>query len=103
MSPHLWPGGRGRRICAGRGRRLEAIVASAPGDPQAIFGRVDSAGLLVEADPMLTELQNDAGAAVGARLALPQLAAVVRLVRKLGIAVSRPAIVAARDHDLELW
>jgi len=88
---------------AWRARRLERIVASAPGDPKAAFGRIDSVGRLVEADVMLTELQADSGSMVGAMLALPQLAAVARLVRRLGISVSRLAVVAARDYDLELW
>ncbi|HEV2043361.1 MAG TPA: HAMP domain-containing sensor histidine kinase, partial [Sphingomicrobium sp.] len=56
-----------------------------------------------EADAMLTDLQLEAGSLVGDRLALPQLAAIARMARKLGIGVARPAIVAARDHDLELW
>ena len=60
-------------------------------------------GRLVEADPLLADLQAAAGSDVGAKLALPQLAAVARLVRKLGISVSRPAIVGARDHDIEMW
>src|SRR5215213_7438328 len=67
------------------------------------MGRVDALGRLVEADPMLADLQAEAGSEVGAKLALPQLAAVARLVRKLGISVSRPAVVAARDHDVEMW
>jgi signal transduction histidine kinase len=67
------------------------------------MGRVDALGRLVEADPMLAELQVDAGSELGAKLALPQLGAVARLVRKLGISVSRPAVVAARDHDVEMW
>jgi len=52
---------------------------------------------------MLLDLQLEAGSELGGKLALPQLAAVARLVRKLGIAVSRPAIVAGRDHDVEMW
>ena len=52
---------------------------------------------------MLGDLQIEAGSSVGERLALPQLAAVARLARKLGIGIARPAVVAARDHDLELW
>ena len=52
---------------------------------------------------MLGRLQNEAGAEVGQRLMLPQLAAVARLVRKLGIAVARPAMVAGRNYDVELW
>ena len=78
-------------------------MASAPDNGQPITARVDAIGRLVEADPMLAGLQADAGSEVGAKLALPQLAAVARLVRKLGISVSRPAIVAARDHDIEMW
>jgi signal transduction histidine kinase len=78
-------------------------MASAADNGTPVMGRVDAAGRLVEADPMLADLQAEAGSSIGARLALPQLAAIARLVRKLGITVSRPAIVAARDHDLELW
>jgi nitrogen-specific signal transduction histidine kinase len=68
-----------------------------------VTGRIDSIGRLIEADAMLLDLQIEAGSELGGKLALPQLAAVARLVRKLGIAVSRPAIVAARDHDVEMW
>jgi len=77
-------------------------VASAAGN-ESVTGRIDSAGRLVAADAMLTDLQLEAGSSLGDRLALPQLAAVARLARKLGVGVARPAIVAARDHDLELW
>ena len=78
-------------------------MASAPDTPPPIMGRVDAIGRLVEADPMLADLQAEAGSEIGAKLALPQLAAVARLVRKLGISVSRPAVVAGRDHDVEMW
>jgi two-component sensor histidine kinase len=78
-------------------------MASAADLPQPVLGRVDGVGRLVEADQALADLQVEAGSAIGAKLALPQLAAVARLVRKLGISVSRPAIVAARDHDVEMW
>ena len=77
-------------------------MASAAGNEN-VTGRIDSAGRLVEADAMLIDLQLEAGSSVGDRLALPQLAAVARLARKLGVGIARPAIVAARDHDLELW
>jgi signal transduction histidine kinase len=36
-------------------------------------------------------------------LALPQIAAVAQLARKLRTAVSRPALAASTDHDIELW
>ena len=78
-------------------------MASIPQTPPPMTARVDALGHLVEADPMLAELQVEAGSALGAKLALPQLAAVARLVRKLGISVSRPAIVGGRDYDLEMW
>ena len=77
-------------------------MASAAGN-ESVTGRIDSAGRLIEADAMLTDLQLEAGSALGERLALPQLAAVARLARKLGVGIARPAVVAARDHDLELW
>src|SRR5262245_5011179 len=78
-------------------------MASAPETPPPVMGRVDAVGRLVEADPTLAELQVEAGSAIGAKLALPQLPAVARLVRKLNISVSRPAVVAGRDHDVEMW
>ncbi|MCY7271974.1 MAG: HAMP domain-containing histidine kinase [Sphingomonas bacterium] len=77
-------------------------MASAAGN-ESVTGRIDSSGRLIEADAMLSDLQLEAGSSVGDRLALPQLAAVARLARKLGVGIARPAVVAARDHDLELW
>ncbi|MCL6682400.1 sensor histidine kinase [Sphingomonas alba] len=78
-------------------------MASAAQTPPPVTGRVDALGRLVEADTLLLDLQLEAGSELGGKLALPQLAAVARLVRKLGIAVSRPAVVAGQDHDVEMW
>lgn len=78
-------------------------MASAPADGPPVQGRVDKAGRLISADPELEALQRDAGSALGQALALPQVAAVTQLARKLGIAVARPAIAASIDHDVELW
>lgn len=66
-------------------------------------GLVDARGRLVSADSLLARLQEEAGSAIGASLAVPQLAAIARLVRKLGIAVSRPALAGSRHADLDLW
>jgi hypothetical protein len=77
-------------------------MASAPSEPRAIIGRVDKAGRLVAADPELEALQREAGSSLGQMLALPQVAAVAQLARKLGIAVVRPALAASTDHDIEL-
>jgi anti-sigma regulatory factor (Ser/Thr protein kinase) len=78
-------------------------MASAPSEPRPVLGRLDRSGRLIAADPELEELQRDAGSAVGQELALPQVAAVAQLARKLGTSVGRPAIAAAADHDIELW
>ena len=68
-----------------------------------MLGRLDSSGRLVSADPQLEALQREAGSALGEPLALPQIAAVAQLARSLRTAVSRPAIAASTDHDIELW
>ena len=78
-------------------------MASVPSEPRAVRGRVDKAGRLIVAEPELEALQRDAGSALGKTLALPQIAAVVHLARKLGIPVARPAIAGTVEHDLELW
>lgn len=77
-------------------------MATAPSEPRRVLGRVDAAGRLIAADAELEALQREAGSAIGDTLALPQIAAVAQLARKLGITVSRPAIAAASDHDVEL-
>jgi signal transduction histidine kinase len=68
-----------------------------------VTGRVDREGRLTQADPALLRLQQDAGSALGAPLALPQLAAVARSAMKLGVPLSRSVIAASADHDLDLW
>lgn len=78
-------------------------MASAPSEPKPILGRVDAAGRLVAADPELAALQIEAGSHVGSLLALPQIAAIARLSRKLGIPVARRAIAAGIEHDVDLW
>ena len=78
-------------------------MASAPSDPRPVLGRVDRAGRLIAADPELATLQMEAGSSIGATLALPQVAAVARLARKLGIPVSRPAVAAGANHNVDLW
>ncbi|MEA3081884.1 MAG: hypothetical protein QOD54_1552 [Sphingomonadales bacterium] len=80
-----------------------ASVASAPSEPRPVFGRIDHAGRLVAADPELESLQREAGSALGQPLALPQIAAIAELARKLRTPVSRPALAASTDHDIELW
>jgi signal transduction histidine kinase len=78
-------------------------MASAPSEPRPVSGRLDKAGRLVAADPELETLQRQAGSGLGQELALPQVAAVARLARNLRIPVSRPAVAASIDHDIDLW
>lgn len=68
-----------------------------------VHGRLDGDMRLVEADPALEGLHIRAGGAPGGVLAVPQIASVARLARRLGIVVSRGVIAADGDADLELW
>ena len=82
-------------------------MASAPSEPRPVLGRLDKAGRLVAADPELEALQREAGSALGQTLALPQVAAVAQLARKLGTAglaagdrrVDRPRHRAVGSRD----
>ena len=78
-------------------------MASVPSEPHPVIGRLDRSGRLIAADPELETLQREAGSEIGQMLALPQVAAVAQLARKLGTQVGRPAIAASADHDIELW
>jgi signal transduction histidine kinase len=68
-----------------------------------IRGLVEADDRLIAADPPLAALNVRAGGATGGPLAVPQLSGLVRLVRRLGIVVSRGVYTADGDHDLDLW
>ncbi|MGP2408009.1 hypothetical protein ACTUM1_15835, partial [Listeria monocytogenes] len=51
----------------------------------------------------LNDLNRRAGGAIGAPIAVPQLATLARLAKRLGILVSRSVIAADGDQDVELW
>jgi signal transduction histidine kinase len=68
-----------------------------------VLGRLDRGGRLVSADKELEALQREAGSALGQPLALPQIAAIAELARKLRTPVARPALAASTEHDIELW
>jgi signal transduction histidine kinase len=72
-------------------------------EARAVAGRVDSEGRLVSGDPALLALHRRAGGKDGGVLAVPQIAALARLARRLGIPISRAAIAADGDRDLDLW
>ncbi|CAA9532357.1 MAG: hypothetical protein AVDCRST_MAG31-2480 [uncultured Sphingomonas sp.] len=71
--------------------------------PEPVGGIVDADGRLTAADPRLEQLQREAGSELGRPLAVPQLAFIARLARKLGVTISRPALAAAAEVDLDLW
>jgi len=78
-------------------------MASVPSDPKSVLGRVDRDGRLVAADPELERLQVEAGSSIGAALALPQLAALVRIAQQLKIPISRRILAAGREQDVDMW
>jgi signal transduction histidine kinase len=78
-------------------------MASVPSEPRPVLGRLDRSGRLIAADPALEELQREAGSELGQLLALPQVAAVAQLARKLRTPVGRPAVAASAENDIELW
>ncbi len=77
-------------------------MAGARSESGTVAGRLDSHGRLAAADPQLLALQREAGSNLGGLLALPGIAEVAGLARKLGVPVSRPAVAARFDHDVEL-
>lgn len=60
-------------------------------------------GELASADPRILALHKSAGGAPGGKLAVPGIAAVVALSRRLGVTVARPALVAEGERVLDLW
>ena len=70
---------------------------------RAIRGRLDGDFRLVEAEPRLAQLQRAAGGEEDGALAIPQIASLARLSRRLGITISRAAVAAEGDNDLDLW
>lgn len=58
---------------------------------------------MISADSALEQLQREAGSDLGEPLAIAQIALVAQLARKLGTSVTRPAMAASNDQDIELW
>jgi signal transduction histidine kinase len=69
----------------------------------AVRGRLDAEGRLVEAEPRLMALHRAAGGEEVGPLAVPQIASLARLARRLGIVISRAAVAAEGEADLDLW
>lgn len=70
--------------------------------PMAI-GRIGRDGRLVDAEARLSDLNSRAGGRMGEPLAIPPIAAIVRLAQRLGIPMSRGVVAADGEDDLDLW
>ena len=73
------------------------------GDAAIAHAELTGDGVLVSADAALLALNMRAGGMVGAPIAVPQLATIVRLARRLEVAVSRRVVIADDEVDLDLW
>lgn len=72
-------------------------------DIASFAARLDGDDRLVEADDGFAGINARAGGAAGQPVAVPQVAALVRLARRLRILVSRAVTIADGDRDLECW
>ncbi|WP_076071066.1 sensor histidine kinase [Sphingomonas montana] len=79
------------------------MMAGGPSMRTPIHGLVDREERLASADLPLATLNVRAGGRTGGKLVVPQLAGLVRLVRRLGVVVSRGVTIADGDRDLDLW
>ena len=77
-------------------------MATAPSNQPPVRGRLDGQDRLISADPQLVVLQTEAGSHIGSELALPQILAIARLARKLGVPIYRNAMAASAENDVEL-
>ncbi|PAX09332.1 sensor histidine kinase [Sphingomonas lenta] len=66
-------------------------------------GLVDADGRLAEAEDALLGLVMRAGGGLGRPVAVPQLATLARLARRLQVPIARSVTVADRDADIELF
>ncbi len=66
-------------------------------------GVIDADGRLSQADDALLGLVMRAGGGLGQPVAVPQLATLARLARRLRVPIARGVLVADRDADIELF
>ncbi|MCW2412617.1 MULTISPECIES: ATP-binding protein [unclassified Sphingobium] len=75
----------------------------APPGTEPILARLDGDGRIISADAPLARLQADAGGDPHGPLAIPALAALVRLAARLRIPISRAVQAAQGEADLSMW
>ncbi|MGD9810587.1 MAG: sensor histidine kinase [Sphingobium sp.] len=76
------------------------VVESSAG---VVVARLDMADRIRHADEEILRLQRAAGGEADGRIAVPQIAAVARLARRLKILIARPLLIGGQDHDIRLW
>jgi signal transduction histidine kinase len=77
---------------------MNAVLAATP-----VQARLDAEGRILHADEALLTLQANAGGDPRGPLAVPALAALVRLVQRLRIPISRSVEVAQGEADISMW
>ena len=70
--------------------------------PSILSASVDRTDRLVEADAGFAAINTRAGGRIGAPLAVPQFATIVRLARRLRIIVARAVTIADAEADIDL-
>lgn len=68
-----------------------------------VRAELDADGLLVSADPPLMRLHRQSGGVDGGPLAVPQLADLCRLSKRLGMNLSRSVTAANEDSIVSMW
>lgn len=65
--------------------------------------RMDGAGHILSADEPILRLQRAAGGDPAGPLAVPPMASVARLARRLGVLIARPLLIGGADRDVRAW
>ena len=78
-------------------------MTALPASRGAVLAVINAQGELVSADEALMNLHLRAGGQEGGPLAIPQLAALARLALRLNTLISRPAVAADQDVDIDMW
>jgi len=76
---------------------------SAPLSGEPVRARLDADGRIIAAEEPLARLQADAGGDPHGLIAVPSLAALVRLAARLHIPISRAVRAAQGDADISMW
>jgi signal transduction histidine kinase len=69
----------------------------------AMLLRLDAADHIQSGDDAILHLHEAAGGAPMGRIAVPQIASVARLARRLQILISRPLLIGGDTQDIRMW